>query len=105
MCFRDASDIHDFMNLPSDLLPESPPLSLQGAVTKCDVDAVPMFVFFRKRKVLYQVGMYMFQNEDLHVAVTCTMITCFNHIAVCVSSAVFLNSLQGLGLYRLTYTL
>ena len=44
----------------SDLLSESPlslshSVSLQGAVTKCDVDAVPMFVFFRKRKVLYQV--------------------------------------------------
>ena len=37
-------------------------LSLQGAVTNCDVDAVPMFVFFRKNKVLYQVGMYMFRN-------------------------------------------
>ena len=32
-------------------------LSLQGAVTRCEVDAVPMFVFFRKKKVLYQVGM------------------------------------------------
>ena len=48
--------------------------SLQGAVTKCDVDAVPMFVFFRKNKMLYQVGMYIFRNEDLHVAVTCTVI-------------------------------
>ena len=32
-------------------------LSLQAAVTMCEVDAVPMFVFFRKKKVLYQVGM------------------------------------------------
>ena len=37
--------------------------------------------------------MYMFLNKDLHVTVTCTMITYFNHIAVHVSSAVFLNFL------------
>ena len=62
MCFREVSDIHDFMNVPWSFLtyflsPLSLSLSLylQGAVTKCDVDAVPMFVFFRKRKVLYQV--------------------------------------------------
>ena len=32
-------------------------LSPQTTVTRCEVDAVPMFVFFRKKKVLYQVGM------------------------------------------------
>ena len=67
-------------------------LSLQGAVTKCDVDAVPMFVFFRNRKVLYQVGMYMFQNGDLHVTVTYM----FHHF----SSAILL----GLIRIRLTHT-
>ena len=50
-----------------------------------------MFVFFRKKKVLYQVNMYMFRNGDLHVVVTCRMVIssrvsitlpCFNHIAV-----------------------
>ena len=41
-------------------------LSLQGAVTRCEVDAVPMFVFFRKKKVLYQVwyDMYVCRNAN-----------------------------------------
>jgi len=56
------------------LVPNSS-LSLQGAVTRCEVDAVPMFVLFRKKKVLYQVWYgYVFRNGNWHVAVTCRMI-------------------------------